>query len=281
MTEIPTCNLCGEKRLEALWRVPSRLTASEHPILREPATYHLDRCASCGLIQVRERERLSEAFLKALYAEDYFLDYGRKGPYEAYLTRHRPFRSLARVLDGCRGPGKRRLLEIGCGYGGFLEEAARRGWEAEGIEYSSHAAASARRRGLKVCCPGDGADDAPERDYEAVVLLATLEHVPDPKRFLAKAVRQLLPGGRLMLTTIDMEGLLPRLLGRSWGQIAPPWHLYYFNQLQVARYLEGAGLKPLFIGGKILPMTTCYRVKRYSAGRRIGNAGYLLAVASR
>ena len=48
--------------------------------------------------------------------------------------------------------GRRRLLDVGCHIGVFLELAAARGWAAQGIEPSGWACAVARDRGLDVRC---------------------------------------------------------------------------------------------------------------------------------
>jgi len=261
--------------------VPSKLAGSDQHVLKKPETYHLDKCKICGLIQAREREYINDDFRKALYGADYFASYGGKKPYQDYMQKNRPFQRMARILNGLNRAGNNKVLEIGCGYGGFMEEISLLGWDAEGIELSEHAAKAAQDRGLNVRCCDLASQEGASGAYDAVVTLATIEHVLDPKQFIVDAARYVRPGGILMLTSIDMDGILPKLLGRRWPQIAPPWHLYYFKQNHIAFYLENAGLKPRFVGGKMLPLTSFYSTKPYLEGRRIINFGYVLFIAEK
>ena len=66
-----------------------------------------------------------------------------------YLSARMAFhRRVLPKLERFRNSG--RLLEIGSGYGSFLEAAAAAGWDAEGIEVSRYACDVARGRGCQV-----------------------------------------------------------------------------------------------------------------------------------
>lgn len=231
-------------------------------------------------MQTREAASLTDDYLTALYDRDYFDSYGGLMRYEDYLRKH-PFRRLVEILNRAAPSGSKMLLEIGCAYGGFLEECAATGWTAEGVDHAQTAIDYAARRKLRVHCGDFRAVKLDRSSYDAVVALATIEHIRDPRQFLCDAAKLVRSGGVFMLTTIDMSGLMPSLLGRRWAQTCPPWHLYYFRQPQLARYLEAAGLSPMFVGGKLLPATSLYRVAPYRAGRSLWNAGYVLFLAQK
>lgn len=268
------CNLCRGTGFREVWIFRSPLLDAPEEILRKPETYHIDECTACGLMQVRETAALRDEYLAVLYRQNYY----DLVSYSQYM-RKRPFRRLAHILEQyVRAYGKR-LLEIGCAYGGFLHECLALGWEVEGVDLSAHAAEVATCNGLKVRA-GDFLEvGLPPESYDVVVSLATVEHLRDPQQFLVDAARFVRPGGVLMLTTIDMAGLMPRLLGERWAQVGPPWHLYYFRQQHLASYLQNAGLIPLFVGGKLVPGTQLYRVRFYSPGHPIWSVGYVLFIA--
>lgn len=273
------CNLCDADRFRPVWEISNPLADSPNPLLRSPPQFHIKECEACGLIQVHERDKLDEAFLEALYSADYFDSYGGQGvAYELYIKR-RPHRYLARILDRHAGARGKRLLELGCAFGGFLKEAQRLGWICEGVELAEHAVTTAKANGLNVRAGDFQSLGLEHESYDAVVSLATFEHVIDPKAFITHAARLVAPGGYLMLSTIDLDGYIPRLVGRRWAQVAPPWHLFYYRQPQLVRYLETAGLKTTHVGGKLLPATYFYRVLKYRPGRKVMNCGYTVLLA--
>ena len=172
-------------------------------------------------------------------------------------------------------------MEIGCAYGGFLEETAKLGWTVEGVELSKHAAQQARKRGFRVH-EGEFTNVGLKSDaYDAVVALATIEHLLDPKKFIFDVTKFIRPGGIFMLTTIDMDGLIPKILGRRWCEIRPPFHLYYFRQEQLVKYCTIAGLDSHRVGGKVIPATTIYYTRPYRPHRRMMNVGYVLFIAKK
>ena len=173
------------------------------------------------------------------------------------------------------------MLEIGCAYGGFLEETAKLGWDVEGVELSEYATQQAWKKGLKVHNGKLTSAGLNPNSYDAVVALATIEHLLDPKKFICDAAQFIRPGGIFMITTIDMDGVIPRVLGQKWRQIQPPLHLYYFKQDQLVKYLTIAGLEPFRVGGKVIPATTIYYTRPYRPHRRMMNVGYVLFIAKK
>jgi 2-polyprenyl-3-methyl-5-hydroxy-6-metoxy-1,4-benzoquinol methylase len=98
----------------------------------------------------------------------------------------------------------KRLLNVGCGTGGFNAAAERAGARTWGIDASQEAIAICGLRGAL----GAGgrysvaaAEALPFRNgaFDLVVCLSTLEHVADVKASLTEMVRVLRPGGGLFL----------------------------------------------------------------------------------
>lgn len=151
-----------------------------------------------------------------------------------------------------------RLLEIGCGRGGFACWLARqpvRPLEIVAADFSDAAvrkgeafAATLGATGVSWKVRDIQRLDEPENSYDTVVSCETVEHVPDPPRAIAELARVLKPGGRLLLTTPNYLGPMGlyraylRATGRRWREEGQP-----INQLtmlpRTCRWMRRAGLK--------------------------------------
>jgi len=155
---------------------------------------------------------------------------------------------LARLSRG------RRLLDVGCLWGLFLESARARGFEVTGAEPWSEAASYCKERlGLRVL--NGSLEDVCKlgERYDAITLLDVVEHSPDPAAMTGIAARLLAPGGLLCIGTPNVDGLIPRLSRlkrRLRGQASrylsppPPFHLFGFNRSSLCALLSRAGLRP-------------------------------------
>jgi len=99
-----------------------------------------------------------------------------------------------------------RLLDIGCGWGGMVRYAARRGVRALGVTLSAEQAKWAQQtieaEGLSELAEVRHLDyrDAPGREYDAISSIGLLEHVGlhSYPAYFAKLYAKLRPGGRLL-----------------------------------------------------------------------------------
>jgi len=143
--------------------------------------------------------------------------------YSSALFGADPARSLAdaqtakyrRILDELALPAGARVLEIGCGWGGFAELAARDGLHVTGLTLSTEQLAWARRR-LDDAGLGDRValrlqDYRDERGrYDAIVSIEMFEAVGERywPGWFETLRRCLKPGGRAVVQTITIDDSL-------------------------------------------------------------------------
>lgn len=142
------------------------------------------------------------------------------------------------------GVPKGRVLDVGAGYGFFLEALERAGYETDGMEISGHAAEEARKRSRGEVVR-QGAEEPfpfPEERYDAVTLLDVIEHLGDYGAALASCRRVLKPGGKLFVITLNAHSLARPLLGKKWAWYQDPTHIHMFTPRMLREGLEGAGL---------------------------------------
>jgi SAM-dependent methyltransferase len=229
----------------------------------------LDRCRSCGFVTYLEVERDE---LLRLYDESYFSG----SEYADYLGEQQALRrSMRRHLAQMARfrPHGGSLLEVGCAYGLFLDEAARRYESVAGVDICSGPVRYAREVLGHEAREGDFLEmELPEARFDVVCMWDTLEHLPTPDRFIRRAAWMLRPGGFLFLTTGDIGSLNARLRGRNWRQIHPPTHLNYFSRETLNRLLtrigfEVAGIETASYYHSLFNVLSALRLRGGASGR--------------
>ncbi len=247
--EFIRCNLCGKDD-------------GEH--LATQRGFRIVRCRRCGLVYVNPRPATED--LISLYADYHTRDGKNEVSWERLMGR--VFRESADLLCATRnGSRPGRLLDVGCGYGGFVARMQERGWQAEGMDPSPVVVAAAVKKGRRVRRGTLEVVRGEDGSYDAVTLFYVLEHLPDPKGALMKVWKLLAPGGTLLLrvphTTPLVRLLSPLGLGKALYD--PPFHLYDFSPTALGEMLRRTGYMDIrtFPGKPTVP---------YGLGARIATA---------
>jgi 2-polyprenyl-3-methyl-5-hydroxy-6-metoxy-1,4-benzoquinol methylase len=177
------------------------------------------------------------------YREDSYFEGGEGPGYSSYLaqeaTLRATFRGLLRRMRR-RGMTGGRLLEVGCAYGLFLDEARHDfRWRA-GTDYSPGAAELARKVADAVYVGGLEQVPSGER-FDCVVLIHVIEHIYRPRELLERLLARLETGGWVLLAAPDMAGFWRPLLGKRWPFFKVPEHVTYFSRASLGRLLAAAG----------------------------------------
>jgi 2-polyprenyl-3-methyl-5-hydroxy-6-metoxy-1,4-benzoquinol methylase len=134
-----------------------------------------------------------------------------------------------------------RLLEIGCASGAFLNKMSKTGWRVQGLEFSEHAAKSARSLGFEVSIGSLEAAPDPEYLFDLVVGWMVLEHLHDPVLALQKLHRWVKPRGWLVASVPNAGAFEFKLFKSCWYALHVPNHLYHFTPDSLARICEAGG----------------------------------------
>lgn len=213
--ETTDCPLCGSSR---------RLAT---PYGRGPL--RVVRCRSCLVYYLSPRltsTRMAELYRDGAYFEGGSLGYSSYGRQERSLRK--TFRRLVRILRRRKLTGGA-LLEVGCGYGYFLEAARPFYTRRVGTEMSADAAATARGTGAEVHVGGLEELPGGER-FDLVVALHVIEHVYDPVVFVDRLLAHVKEGGHLLLATPDMGSHWRRVLGKRWPSFKYPEHVVLYDR---------------------------------------------------
>lgn len=242
------------------------------------------RCAGCTFMWLDPQPSAAE--LHEVYGSDYYRNeqfFDASGEtiygYHDYLSERfvkqqdlqRVVDRITALLDGSGGGGdgqaatgadgpaaaggngrdapvrERRFLDVGCGLGYLLDVAHDRGFAVGGIDYNRSAVdwIAGKYTFSAVCGDFMAYDGEP---CDAVTMLDVIEHLPQPFDALAKAASLTRPGGIFVVSTMDSDSFVSRLLGRRLEDFRRTReHLFFFNRRTLRAGLEQAGFEVLRI----------------------------------
>jgi 2-polyprenyl-6-hydroxyphenyl methylase/3-demethylubiquinone-9 3-methyltransferase len=169
------------------------------------------------------------------------------------------------------------VLDIGCGGGLVAEPLTRLGAKVTGIDPAAEnieaAKAHADGAGLDIDYRAHTAEQmaASGAQFDAVLLLEVIEHVPDVPEFLKKVARLVKPGGMMIASTLNrtLKAYALAIIGAELILRWLPLGTHNFerfvtpDELKIA--LRGAGLTPIDTTGMVYnPLADAWRLSRDS-----------------
>ena len=172
-----------------------------------------------------------------------------------------------------------RLLEVGCGNGERLAHMRSLGWEVMGQEIDSVAAETVRKV-YGIDCH-QGSMETLDRDlgiFDAIIMSHVIEHVHDPVALLSACYQLLNQGGRIVITTPNVESFGHQKLGSTWRGLEPPRHLHLFTCRTLVKISNMAGFNlercwTTAVNARIFRLSSGIQVKRPINTSRVLTAG--------
>ncbi|MBM3817897.1 MAG: class I SAM-dependent methyltransferase [Acidimicrobiia bacterium] len=223
------CPICGKSPVLPLFGATSP-EASDGP------EFLLVRCQGCGLVRLDPPP--SAAQLAAAYRDQYSPATAATGASliatwgaRLFLTARK--RRIERLARG------RRLLDVGCGTGDFLNVMHEAGWDVAGVEPN----AEARRRAPaslqeRIVDTLDAVSGAP---FDVITLWHVIEHLPSPAADIEKLTTLLRPGGALFIAVPNFASWEAAIGGTRWFHLDLPRHLYHFTPETLSHLLDDHG----------------------------------------
>ncbi len=242
------CPICDNRDLRHYCRVPSLFNAGEF--------IRYERCTGCGTVLRNPRTPAT------LRLDKYERRPPRPEELELDPLNQIYYRFMSRILRRMESPQSRhRLLDFGCGAGGFLVEARAAGFDVMGLELNRGLAAHVTgTHGIRVF-QGliDDAELAAER-FDVIISSEVFEHLLDPRETLRQLRARLRRPG---LALIEVPNLLHVRERLRRGSTMDDAHLFYFSARSLTRLLGDAGLRVVDVHQGLRPHRILRRYARF------------------
>lgn len=149
------------------------------------------------------------------------------------------------------------FLDVGCGEGYVLLEAADRGWKAHGIDVFDNRVDTAKREDIRFTGGDLFTAKFPDNYFDAVYMDSVLEHIFNPVDYL-KEIRRILTRGGVIYIGVPNEDCLfndtKKLLYFCMGKrdvsdrikpFIPPYHVSGFTKKSLLTAVLQSGFKVL------------------------------------
>lgn len=243
------CQICQHSSISLFARKPS---------FDGRTWYTMQKCGQCGFIWVEPFPGYG------IYDDDYYCGKG-PDPYVDYASEYQNCFATPRLLEFenlwqlalehlllVDSPaGRLKLLDYGCGAGGFIEFVSQsapeekrisQGLEVHGFDLGSYAERLASRKGFKILSGAEVAACAGQ--YDVITCIEVLEHCQDVNLTMASLSRMLRPGGLLILTTGNLHSIAAKIGGANYRYLIPDIHVSLFNPACLSLLYQNHGLAP-------------------------------------
>lgn len=224
------CRICGCSRIHCA---------------SELGRYHIIKCRRCGFGWPQPLP--SEDEVLRLYHDSY-------GPGAICDTSDfRERKDVVRIISRlCPPPAE--VLDVGCGFGQYLDIARRCGFRTFGVEPDRSRAAEAIRKGHNVQIGVLSPSTFQGVHFDVVILSHVIEHLPNPEEVVKQIREHMVRNGLLFISTPNSVGVISAITGLYY---TPPEHIAYFTRASLKRLLENCG----FYLVREMPFTYYLRTK--------------------
>jgi len=208
-TYMPVCRICGSKKTILKY-------------VKEKYKYY--QCPDCLILFLHPIP--SKKSLDMYYQKEF--------RYTAGLAEEKRLKQKAtEIVDRLTelNPSGKSLLDIGSGYGVFLQEAKNHIQEITGIEPSkslyNYSASYVKEHMMNIDFQTFLKKNRAKFDF--ITLIHVIEHLPDPKKILRQIISLLKPNGVLYIETPNIDSRLYYSEGKNYTFLTPPDHIYLFS----------------------------------------------------
>jgi len=193
------------------------------------------KCKGCGLIRTLpfpSNDELIVHYQRGFDADNYSILSANK---DVYTHIYKQYLNIIKGTIELRG---KKILDIGCFTGDFLDMAKNEGALTFGVELQDVAAAIANEKHSGRILNCDVNNAVFKEKFDIITAFGLIEHIKKPEGLLRLAYSNLVEGGLLVLQTPNSGSLSARLLGKYWPPYTPVEHIHHFSSSNIKLFLK-------------------------------------------
>jgi 2-polyprenyl-3-methyl-5-hydroxy-6-metoxy-1,4-benzoquinol methylase len=214
----------------------------DHSVSKE--TFSLCDCKDCGLRFTNPLPDTS-SIGKYYQSEDYISHSNtKKGIVNTLYHAGRDFMIQQKINWIKSFTTDKKLLDIGCGTGHFMNALKQKGFEVKGVEMDEGARNFAKNEfGLSVSTPDEFLSESSSDKYGIITLWHVLEHIHQPVDFFRKINELLTHDGILMIAVPNFTSADASYYADYWAAYDVPRHLWHFSPTFLEKWVNSQGFR--------------------------------------
>ncbi len=198
---------------------------------RQINSYRYYQCRNCTTLFLDPAP--SDTTLKNFYNTDFDYSAGQKNEVKIRDRAKIIYQNLKKL-----NPKGKTLLDIGSGYGYFLEEMNKKGLITLGLEPSAKLNNYAFNKFQIKSLNKSFGEYQSNKKFDYITLIHVIEHVKNPSGIIQKAVSLLNRGGILFIETPNLNSHLFNFEQKNYPFLLAPDHLWVFSRFSLDQILK-------------------------------------------
>lgn len=236
-SQTDVCKICRSKKRTVRYKGPIRVGRFGHLSEDDQTVFE---CTGCGTVSLPPFGSMETYYESHAYRQDY-----DGGSTDTDFFRAHDGEQLKNLsFVGTEDIRDKVYCDVGCGAGAFLDLVNGYTRRAIAIEPDQTFRDSLQARGYEVFPYASEAKKVISNEVDIVSLFSVIEHIEEPLELLKQSFELMKPGGRLVLTTPNLDDLLLESLGQSYAEFYyRQVHLWYFSKTTLVGLLSKAGFE--------------------------------------
>ena len=268
------CPLCNSERIQ------KQIEAQDFSISGE--LFEIYSCNECGFYFTQNHP--DEADIAPYYQSEDYISHSdtSKGLINTIyhwvrkIMLNRKYRLIKR-----ENPNKK-LLDIGCGTGYFLDYMQKKNYEVYGVEKEKNAREFAINNfNIPVTSPDNFLSQKQNKQYDIITYWHVLEHIQNFNEYLKSTHNKLNKDGILIIALPNHKSYDAKYYKQYWAGYDVPRHLWHFDPDTLKKLIKNHGFKIRKL--KKLPFDSFYNAllsEKYQRNKLVLVSGFFIGLFS-